>query len=219
MASALLEIVLVAAILLVGVLTVAQPLAGPAGLGLGSGRVFGEFPSVDANIDASRVRIETEPDLPALALQGEILPGDGIEMTMPTGTTVTVYEPDWPQRLGLLGFEVLGGLVTIAVLTLLLGLVRSLRLGDPFVATNARRLYAMAIAIGIGGQATVLLGAWGRAQVLGHPLVEPYLSADPYVPTDSYLAFMPLIAGLGIAVAAEVFRQGTVLRKEVEGLV
>lgn len=213
LASAVLEAVLLAAILLVGVLSVAQPILGPAGLATGTGSVFGESPSVDADIDASRVRIDTEPDLPTLAEQGEIAPGDGVEMTIPTGTTVTVYEPDWRQRLGLVGSEVLGGLVTIAVLTLLLRLVRSLRLGDPFVPANARRLYAIAIAIGVGGQATVLLGAWGRAQVLGHPLVEPY------VVSDFYVTFLPLLAGLGVAVAAEVFRQGTALREEVAGLV
>lgn len=213
MAPAMLEYLLLAAIAVVAILAIVQPIVGPGGLGIGSGRVFGQAPSVEATIDASRVRVETVPELPSLAERGEVAAGEAVEFTVPTGSTVSVLAPDWRQRLGLIGAEVLGGLVAIAVLLLLLALVRSLRNGDPFVAANARRLYAMATVVALGGQAAVLLAAWGRAIVLSSPLVAPY------VVEEFEITFLPLLAGVGIAVAAEVFRQGTALRHEVEGLV
>ena len=212
-AAALLEVVLIGAIMLVAVMGVVRPLLGPGALEVGTGRVFGHYPSVVATMDPTRVRIETDPALPSLVGRGEVSPGDGVELDLPTRTTVSVYDPDLRQLLGLVGSEVLEGLVTLAVLALLLLLVRSLRRGDPFVPANARRLYAIAAAVGLGGQAAVLLEAWGRQGVLEHPLVAPYVFPD------SSLTFVPVLAGLGIAVAAEVFRQGAELREEVEGLV
>lgn len=96
---------------------------------------------------------------------------------------------------------------------MLLRITHTLRQGDPFVASNARRLYVIAALVGIGGQATLLLSNWGRLGILRHPEVAPY------VLTDVSTTIVPLLAGLGIAVAAEVFRQGTRLKAELEGLV
>lgn len=104
-------------------------------------------------------------------------------------------------------------LLAVAVLTLLLRIVRTLRDRDPFVEANARRLFAIAGLVGVGGQLTVLVAAWGRLGVLRHPDVAPY------VVTDATVTFVPLFVGLAIAVVAEVFRQGTRLRAEVAGLV
>lgn len=59
---------------------------------------------------------------------------------------------------------------------------------------------ARAAAVGLGGQAVVLLEAWGRIGVLSHPEVAPY------VVTDAQVSFLPLVAGITIAVGAEVFR-------------
>jgi len=213
--TALLEAALLGAILIVAVLGVVRPLVGPAGLHLGSGPVFGRSPSVEATIDVSKVRITADPSLPTLGGRGsgEVVSGDSLEMLLPTQTRVVAYDPDLRQTIGLVGSEVLTALVVIAVLLCLLLLVRSLRAGDPFVPANARRLYAIAIAVGVGGEAASLLHAWGRADVLGHPVIAPF------VVTDVSFTFLPLWAGLGLAVAAEVFRQGAALRQEVEGLV
>jgi hypothetical protein len=211
--TALIEAALLGAILLVAVLGVVRPLVGPAGLHLGTGSIFGRVPSVEATIDIDKVRVTTEPSLPTLGGRGEIASGDALEMLIPTQTRVAAYEPDLRQTLGLVGSGVLTALVVIAVLVCLLLLVRSLRGGDPFVPANARRLYAIAIAVGVGGEAASLLHAWGRADVLGDPAIAPF------VLTDVDFTLMPLWAGLGLAVAAEVFRQGAALRQEVEGLV
>ncbi|MBC9732032.1 DUF2975 domain-containing protein [Nocardioides marmotae] len=92
-------------------------------------------------------------------------------------------------------------------------MVRRTTGGAPFIAANARRLYLIAAAVGLGGQAVVLLEAWGRATVLNHPQIAPYVHSGVEI------SFSPLLAGLGVAVAAEVFRQGAALRADVEGLV
>lgn len=212
-AASVAEVVLTGAVILVGLFGVLAPALGPGGLGVGSGSVLGEAPTVAATVDASEVRVETTPGLPHLADRGEIARGEGVEFTAPTGTTVAVYDPDLRQRVGLTGASVLTGLVAALVLAMLLLIVRSLRRGDPFVEVNARRLYVIAAAVGLGAQGAVLLGAWGRAGVLQHPLVAPYVLQEHDV------TFLPLFAGLGVAVLAEVFRQGTALRREVEGLV
>lgn len=205
------EALLVAGIAAVVIFGVIRPAIGPAGFGLGRGPIFGAPPSVEATLDAGAVRIRTIPDLPTL--EGTIEPGDGMEFLIPTGTQVVVYVPDLAQRLGFAGVPVLGGLLAVAVLTLLLTITRTLREGDPFVAANARRLYVIAGLVGIGGQSVAGLHAWTRWQVLTHPDV------SPYVVLEQDFTLIPLVAGLGIAVAAEVFRQGTRLRDEVEGLV
>lgn len=205
------EALLVAGIAAVAIFGVIRPAVGPAGFGLGSGPVFGAPPSVEAQLDGDTVQIRTAPDLPTL--EGTVEPGDGMEFLIPTGTRVVVYVPDLAQRLGFAGVPVLTGLLAIAVLTLLLKITRTLREGDPFVAVNARRLYVIAGLVGIGGQLVAGLDAWTRWQVLTHRDV------NSYVVLEQDFTLIPLVAGLGIAVAAEVFRQGTWLRDEVEGLV
>jgi hypothetical protein len=212
-ATTLLELVLVAAIVLTAVLGVVRPLIGPTGLGLGTGPVFGNFPSVEATVDLARVRVLTNPELPTLMGRDEVAPGDALELTIPQITTVGVYDPDLRQFAGLIGSEILTALLTVAVLALLLLIVRTLRRGDPFVPQNARRLYGIAALVGLGGEVVAVIRAWGEAGVLGHPSIAPYVVQD----TDITIA--PVAVGLAIAVAAEVFRQGAALRDEVEGLV
>lgn len=206
-----LEALLLAAIVAVAIYGVVRPAIGPAGFRLGSGPVFGAAPSVEATLDGGTVQIRTIPDLPTL--DGTVEPGDGMEFLVPTRTRVVVYVPDLAQRLGFAGVPVLTGLLSIAVLTLLLKITRTLRDGDPFVTVNARRLYVIAGLVGIGGLLVTSLDAWTRWQVLTHPDLRPYVVLEPHV------TLIPLAAGLGIAVAAEVFRQGSRLRDEVEGLV
>lgn len=125
-----------------------------------------------------------------------------------------MYQPDFRQRVGLIGTTTLRGLLAIAVLALLLFMVRTLRSGDPFVPANARRIYAIAAIVGIGGLLTDLLGQWGRHGVLEHPRIAPLVDPESY-----HLSLLPLAVGVAIAVAAEVFRQGTSLRADVDGLV
>lgn len=204
-----LEVVLLVAIVSVAVMGVARPLLGPGGLGIGRGPVFGQVPSITVTLDTT---VRTEPALPTVD-GGTFGPGEALEFSGPFRADVSVFNPDWRQRLGLIGPQILGGLVTVGVLGLLLLIVRSLWRGDPFRTGNARLLLGIAAMVGIGGQSAVFLSAWGRAGALNHERVAPY------VQYDAYYSFMPLLAGLGIAVAAEVFRRGAQLREDVEGLV
>jgi hypothetical protein len=210
-ASAL-EVLLVVAIAVVATFGVLAPALGHAGLGIGTGPLFGALPSVDVTIDMTAVTVTTDPALPNVGGR-TIAPGEGLEFSRLTGAQVVLWAPDLRQRLAFGATPVFGGLLTIAVLFLLLRITQTLREGDPFVPSNARRLYLIAALVGIGGQATALLTTWGRLGVMHHPEVAPYVVAD------ASTTFLPLLAGLGIAVAAEVFRQGTRLRAEVEGLV
>jgi hypothetical protein len=166
---------------------------------------------VDVTLDMTEVTITTDPALPVAV--GTFAPGDAVEFGVPTGSRVRLWYPDLRQRLAFGATPFFGGLLTVAVLFLLLRITQTLREGDPFVPGNARRLYLIAALVGIGGQATALLTTWGKLGVMNHPDVAPY------VLVDASTTFLPLLAGLGIAVAAEVFRQGTRLRADVEGLV
>lgn len=211
LAATLLEAALLVTAAVVLVLGVVRPLLSPVALGVGKGDVFGGFPTVEAKINQSRMQVRTVPEIPPLV--GEVSPGEGVDAFVPERATLIVYDPSTRQVLGLIGAEVVGGLLTCLVLLALYSLVRSLRRGDPFVPQNARRLYAIAAVVGLGGQAAGLLHEWGRASVIQTGRWAPYLEYEPAV------SFVPLMAGIGIAVVAEVFRRGTQLREETQGLV
>lgn len=221
-ASTLLEVALVAAMAYVAAYAVIVPLFGPGGFELLRGELMQHLspvldpetlthPSVEATLDITEVRLTADPELPVAI--GMVQPGDTVEFLAPTGTGVTVLAPNFQQQLGLIGAPVLAGLLTLAALFMLLRVVRTLRAGDPFVPENATRLFVIAGLVGLGGQAAALLVAWGRLGILEHPRVAPYVLREFDV------SFLPLPAGLAIAVLAEVFRQGARLRREVEGLV
>jgi hypothetical protein len=208
-----LELLLIAAMVSIAYSQVFIPLTGPDGVGPTiSGRsapsveVTLAYPAVLSDSDISPFRFP--------ALVGEVAPGDGVEFLLPTRTRVAVLSPDLRQRVGVIGTPTLRGLLAIAVLGLLLLMVRTLRSGDPFLPANARRLYAIAAIVGVGGLLTDLLGQWGRHAILDKPKVAQLVVHEPY-----HLSLMPLAIGMAIAVAAEVFRQGTSLRADVDGLV
>jgi hypothetical protein len=143
----------------------------------------------------------------------EVASGDALEMSGPFTVQVNDYVPTWAQRFGLVGSDVIEGAVTLAVLLLLLRVVRSLRHGDPFHRANARRLGAIAFLVGVVGQLAAILRAWGEGLVLGNTTVAPYVRHSVDV------SWLPFAAGLGLALLAEVFRRGSVLREDVAGLV
>lgn len=211
--TVVLQVLLIVAMASVAYSQVFIPLTSIGGLRSMTGRYV---PTVEVTLDYRTVLRDPGtspfrfPDITGRV----ITPGDGLEFLLPTRTKVMVWEPDLRQRIAVAGAPALRGLLALAVLALLLLMVRTLRSGDPFVPANARRMYAIAAIVGLGAPLADLLGQWGRHGVLENPTVAPLVLRESY-----HFSLLPLAIGVAIAVAAEVFRQGTVLRADVEGLV
>lgn len=210
---AVLEGILVAAMAITLLVGVARPLLGAQGFGVLGGSFWGEPAQIEATLDAREVAITTEPALPTLGGQVDVPRGQAVEALIPTTVTLVVQSPNARQWIGLTGAGLLGSLLAVAVLTLLFQIARTLRTGDPFVPKNAVRLYVIAGLIGIGGQVGIALHAWGRLGVL---MEDPMAS---FVVRDVELSFVPALAGIGVALLAEIFRKGAALRAELDGLV
>ncbi|HEX8262257.1 MAG TPA: DUF2975 domain-containing protein [Allosphingosinicella sp.] len=105
------------------------------------------------------------------------------------------------------------GLVTIplnyVVLKRLLGMVGTVRMGDPFVAANAERLQAIAWAL-LGLQLlSLVIGGIGKAlSTPAHP-----------VDLDAGFSINGWLAVLLTFVLARVFAQGALMREDLEGTV
>ncbi len=197
--TALLETVLAAAMALVLVAFVVLPLLGPGGLGVTAGpRLSVKATLVPPVTDTSRLQEGAR---------------DTVQLSGLPLVEATLLEPSADQRLGLLGGRLVGGLTALGVLGLLLQIVRSLQRDEVFARVNARRLGVLAVVLGVGGMAAQLLTAFGTVRVLDADFVP-----GKAIPVFGF-SFLPLLAALGVAVLAEVFRQGAALREDVEGLV
>ena len=114
--------------------------------------------------------------------------------------------------MGLRAVAVLG-LVTIplnyAVLKRLLAIVGTVRAGDPFVATNAHRLRAIAWTLLALQLLSLVIGAIGKAiSTPAHP-----------VHLDAGLSINGWLAVLLTFLLARVFAEGTHMREDLEGTV
>ncbi|MGQ0588502.1 MAG: DUF2975 domain-containing protein [Sphingosinicella sp.] len=105
------------------------------------------------------------------------------------------------------------GLVTIPInhliLTRLLAMIETVRVGDPFVAANAKRLQAIAWAL----LALQLLG--GAIWLIGRTISTP---AHP-VDLDTSFSVNGWLAVLLTFMLARVFAEGTRMRDDLEGTV
>ena len=127
--------------------------------------------------------------------------------------TVTIRDARPAQLFLRLAIDLLPGLLIVAALWQLWGLLRSARQGDPFTTANVRRLRQ-----------------FGWLLLLGWPLVA-YATTDlkaaladtaPPVVTSGLFALDiggVLLFGLAILVLAEVFAHGLRLREDVEGTI
>jgi DUF2975 family protein len=218
-----LEVVLLLALLFSSLFGVVRTVFGPAGFSealpdvarnagnsvFGS-NFLGESPSVRAQL-APAVTVRTDPAL--YTYGADAIPEGRGEFSGPFEAQVNAYAPTAGQRFGLVGSELLASVATILVVVLLLKIVRSLRLGDPFVAANARRLRLIAVVVAVGGMGAGLLRLVGEHLVLSEPAIRPF------VEPNYHLSFLPLLASAGVWLLAEVFRRGTLMRAELEGLV
>lgn len=105
------------------------------------------------------------------------------------------------------------GLVTIPlnyiILRRLLGMVETVRMGDPFVAANAERLQAIAWTLLALQLLSLVIGAIGKAvSTPAHP-----------VDLDAGFSINAWLAVLLTFVLARVFAHGAAMREELEGTV
>lgn len=149
------------------------------------------------------------------ALAHDLLP-KGVYPTGEQRPTIVIDDPsDREQRLAL-AMELLRLLLAAAVLWLVLGIARSVRKGDPFIAANARRLRAIGGLLILG-----VLAVHFANGALQDELLAPYtrpaadFEARGLRPPDGSFPGVALLCGLGILALAQVFAHGTRLREDV----
>ena len=106
-------------------------------------------------------------------------------------------------------------LLLVAVLTLLRGLARSIKDGDPFGEANIRRLRRIGVLVVGGALVLAFVNGWLREGIFDNL---PRSYGD--VGVDGFeLPVNALLAGLGLYVLAEVFSYGLTLREDVESTI
>ncbi|MEW2134189.1 DUF2975 domain-containing protein [Streptomyces sp. NPDC005435] len=193
----LLEGVLALAALLVGVFGVLLPALGVAGL-------------IDP-MDTRDVRLEATTRVPGAVKSGAA--DFGMTLTGTHGAELGFLHPDFGRRLLLALPETVGSLLLLLVLVLLLRMARTLRDGDVFVPKNARRLSTIGLVVLVQAVLSPVLPAVTTALLMRGSAVSDGI---PFAVTFSgkYVLLALLVLALG-----EVFRQGTRLRADTEGLV
>jgi hypothetical protein len=136
-----------------------------------------------------------------------------IKPTTNIPVTVTIDHASPSQLFLRLAITLLQGLLIIALLWQLWGLLRSARHGDPFTGANIRRLRQFG---------WLLLLGWPMVAYLTMALKELLAMSLPANDTEGL--FAPpiggaLLFGLAVLVLAEVFAHGLRLREDVDGTI
>jgi len=104
------------------------------------------------------------------------------------------------------------GIVVIALLWLLRGLLKSVRDGDPFTNANVKRLRALALIVLIGIPAADFLRSVFAGELAASAgLIGP--GTQLTIPENAFLG------GLAILVLSQVFAEGVRLRADLEGTI
>ncbi|WKV75881.1 DUF2975 domain-containing protein [Streptomyces sp. PCS3-D2] len=195
--SRLLEAALGLAALLVGTFGVLFPALGVAGL-------------MDP-MDTREVEAATATRVPAIVT--DAVTGHGMTLTGTHRAELVFANPDLGQRLLLAVPEIVDSALLFLVLALLFTMARTLRGGDVFVLVNARRLSVIGLAVLVHALlAPVLETLTTEVLVSDTPMAEQVPFSVTF--TGEYVLLAFLVLGLG-----EVFRRGTKLRADTEGLV
>lgn len=131
----------------------------------------------------------------------------------PFGAHVPFDVPDLSERLLHLGPSLVGATLTLWGLILVLGIVRSLRTDTLFTLANTRRLTVLALLLIVGSTLTPLVGGVARAELLQRTAL-----SDVVVFRVEW-SLLPVLLGFGVAALAEVFRRGTALQVDLEGVI
>jgi hypothetical protein len=143
----------------------------------------------------------------------ELVPATEVVVDRLSGTVV-VEDPSTAQYAWGLVPELLGVLLAVVAARLLLGLVRSLRTGDPFTVVNARRLTALGAVVIVGGVCLSVVQGISHSTVLA-----PLVPDEGAMVWEFDLPLWPALVGLFIGFLAEVLNRAVRLREDVEGLV
>ena len=140
----------------------------------------------------------------------------GVGAQNPVEIDVAVNDPSAAERV----VDALPNLLIAAIIFIVclfvLRLQNDLRRGEPFSAANVRRVRNIAALVGIGASVVSFFDAVSNAQLLINRL-----PANPEMDAV-FIMSVPLpwlLAMLLLLIVAEVFRRGTELRDDVEGLV
>ncbi|GAB3741419.1 DUF2975 domain-containing protein [Nocardiopsis nanhaiensis] len=132
---------------------------------------------------------------------------------------LTFHDPSALERLLLVLPVLIGMPIVIAVLYLVIRVLASLDLGDPFVPANVRRIWTAALLVIVGAIVVPVVEA-----AADFHLQEVALASDRAVllvftvGLGSVPALM-LLVGFVLAAFGEVFRRGSQMRDDVEGLI
>lgn len=162
-------------------------------------------------VDTREVKPETATRVPGTVT--DTVAGHGMTLTGTHRADLVLAHPDLGQRLLLALPDVVGSLLLLLVLVLLLQMTRTLRDGDVFVPKNARRLSVIGLTVLVQAVLSpVLPSLTTEALVSGTPMADQVPFSVTF--TGEYVLLAFLILALG-----EVFRRGTKLRADTEGLV
>lgn len=125
---------------------------------------------------------------------------------------VRIPSPSRRQQLMAAGRDLSYVALTVAIMWLLRALLRSVRQGDPFGATNVRRLRRLGFLLVVGGPVAVWVTSRFEAALAASTSIDG-LGAGFSIPAAW------LLTGLGVFVLAEVVAHGVRLREDVEGTV
>lgn len=179
-------------------------------LGLdGDGRPYVDAePAFPVDVGDRFSTIETDDDIVDAATGQE-----PVEFGKPITARFTFMNPTTDQRVIWVIWQITGPLLVLGGLWLVYSVVRSARLGDPFIARNERLLWKLAVLIAGGGTGYSMLSGFAPTLML-----QRSAAADLTERTFT-LSFLPIIAGLGVAVLASVWHVGIALQDDVEGTI
>jgi Protein of unknown function (DUF2975) len=178
-----------------------------AGVVLTASTAFGAVRG-DHTITVDRVIVPEHVPEPFTALPANLEPTNG---SIPV--TVTIHHASPAQLFLHLATTLLPGLLVVALLWQLWGLLRSARRGDPFTTANVWRLRRFG---------WLLLLGWPLVAYLTTALKGDLAATVPADVTSTLFALDilgVLLFGLAVLVLAEVFAHGLRLREDVEGTI
>lgn len=128
--------------------------------------------------------------------------------------TVDVVDPSAGQRLLALAPGVLAALLVLLACWCIVLVLRTVAAGDPFQSVNVIRLRVVAAALVLGAPVFYVFQSFANAAVLDSlDLTGLELTFTLEIP------WVPMLAGMVVAMLAEAFKAGSRLRDDVDGLV